>query len=717
MKFILTLLLLTGITQYSLAQSYKRNTADYSFSFTKDGKMKVVWKAEGRMYKTSAKEFTAANEIVLKFNKTYNYWVPITDQKVVDSAVTSVEYYNHYDDFYVFKKVNDILIISEPVKHEDKTLLETDPETGEQVEVYDDYGYPLTETIFSGGYTEVVTYKDGKVKFKKENTCLDRMYGDKVFFTTYIPAEDTYYQKYTMLDASGNVLIDDKAPDEIYENDAWLSFLINEDKADKILFKYNTLYLDKFAYQKNGKMGYSSIMSGVLTEAKYEFCYADYSTLFYLENGLLKAESEDNTFEAKSSLISFLDMMSYFSEWFADGKSITPSSDENGNMFTEGWQPSFGAAESFLKIGHLVIYSYPYYFVEKMYDGTISIPSDYELGNLIIYDTKTKQIIWNEPAMSLMNFTDKAILLRKITVSTDENNYGQFMYSYHVLDLNAKPIHSGIPLEKMEKDPSYLLSLLPTGATALNLSYYNGLEISYYLNDKVGLFSENSQQSLKPEFRWYLYTSHSPVKLDQSKIYDDTDTLSYSGNYPYCLKEDYRSGNRNQVFGTKRIAASGYTNPVESNEKISWSLIDTSYTFFSIEFKDQLVIQNSSWAISANASFDYDPETYEAFPKLMENGEQAYYYNYNAESGVFDTRQKKWIIAPEFYRVAVSGKYFVASSFAYDGKDMGKNDFIKMASNPQFTVFDLQGKLILKGTAAEVKKKIGTDPAITVFKY
>lgn len=706
-----------GILFFSEAQSYKRTTADYSFSFTKDGKMKVVWKAQGRIHKTNSKEFSASGEIILKFNKTYSYWEPITDQKVVDSVVKNSEYFNHYDDFYIFKKINDILIISEPVKSEDKTLTEIDPSTGEEIELYDDYGYPLIETTYNGGYVEVVNIKDSKIKFKKEKTCMERIFGNKTFFTTYVPAEDTYYEKHSLIDAGGNVLIDDKTPEEIYENDAWLSLLVNEDKADKILFKYNLDYQDKFAYQKNGKMGYSSLSNGVLVEAKYEFCYANWSNIFYLEDGFLKATSEDQTYEAKKSIMSFLDMMSYYSEWFADGESVSAVSDDYGNLFGEGWIPSWGAAESFLKIGHLVVYSYPYYAVERMYDGSFSVPSAYELGNLIIYDTKTKEIIWNQPATSLMNFTDKGILIRKIKVSTETDNYGMFEYFYDILDLNGKPVHSSVPIQKMIEDPSYLLSLLPDGASTLNLSQFVGVEMSYYLNEKVGLFSENSQVSFSPQYRWYLNTSYSPVRIDLNNIYDNSDTMHYSGNLPYCLKEEYRSGNRNMIFGDKRIETTGYATPVEMKDKISWTLIDTSSTFYSVEFKDQLVIQNASWAIVPTPSFDYDPETYEPLPKYTSKGEQAYYYTYTANSGVFDTKLKKWIVKPEFYRVALSGKYILASSFAFDGKDLGLNDFKKTASSPQFSAFDMNGNLVIKGTAAEVKKKTGIDPAIAVFKF
>ncbi len=703
------------------AQKYKRTTPEYDFSFAKDGKMKVMVKGEVTMFNKGPKEITGTNQIVLQFDKWAGVCTPVVDGKIGDSLAGKIYYAGLYLRQVVFMKKGDQLLVSESIIENSTARMTTDPDTGEEVEELDEYGYPMYDVSYSGGHFELVNLKDGKSAVKKTGEYLTNFFGDRVLSCTRIPAEDTYYDTYSLRDWKGTVLFEGKILEEIYEDDAMVSLLVNQPKADKVLFRNYMGFADHFAYTVNGKMGYSSLRRGVLAEPNYEFCYANSETEFYIENGLLKMKTGGKTYEAKKSIQSYTDMMQYYTQWYFDGKifQMNPDDEYSDFSYMGDYVPSYGGSQTFIKVGDLIFYSMPYYAPEMMYDGGETyLPNEADLGYLLIYNTQTKEIIFNFYANSLMTFTDKGILIRQIEVDLDEENFGQLNYYYSIIDLNGNIIHENISQENYTADGKYALSLLPADAKEIAFSNsYSGASLIYLLNDKVGVFSEYNIYSIEPNNRWYLNSRYDNVIFTNDKIMDNTDTVPYTGNVPYALKDFSHNTKAYWLKGNSRTLTMNYGTPVETKEKITAALTDTSCAFYSVEFKDNLVIQNASESVTVVEALDYDPETFEPMGRYFDDGEPVFNYTYTAKSGVFDRKKGVWIVDPTQYRVMVQGKYIFASYFSFDQQDIHKNEFNNITSKPQYQVYDLSGTLIIKGTAAEVKKKTGVDPSKIVISY
>lgn len=706
MKKLSFLLLLTLILGTTSAQKYKRITPVYNFSFTKDGKMKVVMGDNELMAFNAPKELVGQNEIILWWNIWESNWTAYIDRKVGDSTVKDSEIATSYISSICFIRKGDKLIVSERFNETIEPLMTPDPETGEMIDAYDEYGNLISNTIFSGGYFEINDLKTGKSLVKKDGHCLRQVYGEKYLTIRHEPAEDTYYDTYSMYDSKGATLIDTKTLEELYGDDNLLSQLVNSGKADKILFRCGDAVGESFCFQQNGKMGVSCLWAGVKMEPKYELAVSDYDSDFYLDAGKLNLKFEDKSYSASQSMMLYVSQMDYMVNLFVDGKNAYLNSDYGDY---EPSEPSISYSETFLKKGNLVIFSKPYYESENMMYEGVYVPSRSELGTLVIYDAVKKQILFGDFGHSIINMTDAGILIQQI----DTDEYGNYTYTYHIMDYNGNYIQKDISASDFNTDPQYMLKLMPPGTIPVSFDYaMGGQTLIYLLNGKVGAMPRHQsiEYTIAPTLKWFLAGYHDGVRITEKEVMDNTDTVSYSGNLPYILKEKAFPPVTFIARGASKITYSGYDASKPHVGKIDYTLVDTSYYLNSVEFYGDYVIQNLCSRISAYSYEEYDEMTGEPFQRLDESGNLIYTVDYSAKSGVMNLKTGKWIIPQNEYRIIHKGKYFFSSNFGFESTEMGLDQFKSICANPKFKVWDETGNFVMEGTAAEVKKKTGIDP-------
>jgi hypothetical protein len=431
---ILSLLLLLTVSISVNAQKYKRSNEVFDFSFTKEGKMKVVLKPNIMVLGKSLSTLEADKEIILTQDEYSGTWNTYADGKMGDSIIKFGQWSTPYKFSYCFIKKDGQLFYSEKISIKDDPLMVTDPSTGESIESYDDYGNPMYDYSTSGGLVEKINLKDGKSIFKKEGYSLMNIYGEKLLLIKTIASDGALLNSYTLTDWTGTNYFQDKSQKDIYADDNDLALLVNQPKAEKIVIKNDESYFDSFGFIANGKMGYSSIGRGVMAEADKDFQMVG-DMHFYYDNNLLNAKIPESmlTLSGKESVQSVFYAHDYYTEYFVDGKVFNS---ENNMVYGE-WKPSFSSAETFAKMGNCLIYSKPYIpLPDYDYEGGGNYqPSESALGTLVIYDLVKKQIIFNKSGFTLLNYTDKGFLVRKISLEMKEGNYtGKLIYTYFVLD-------------------------------------------------------------------------------------------------------------------------------------------------------------------------------------------------------------------------------------------------------------------------------------------
>jgi hypothetical protein len=708
-KYI-ALLLFISISFSVEAQKYKRSNEVFDFSFTKEGKMKVVLKPNMMVLGKSLSTLEANNEIILTQDQYSGTWNTYADGKMGDSIVKFGQWSTPYKFSYCFIKKDGQLIYSEKISIKDDPLMVTDPSTGESIESYDDFGNPMYDYSTSGGLVEKISLKEGKSIFKKEGYSLMNLYGEKLLLIKTIAADGALWNNYTLTDWKGTNYFEDKNQKDIYANENYLSLLVNQTKAEKIIIKNDESYFDSFGFIANGKMGYSSIGRGVMAEADKDFQMVG-DMHYYYDNNLLNAKIPESilTLSGKESVQSVFYAHDYYTEYFVDGKVFNSES----NMFDREWKPSFSAAETFAKMGNCLIYSKPYMpLPDYDYEGGGNYqPSESALGSLVIYDLEKKQIIFNKSAFTFLNYTDKGFLIQKISLEMKEGNFsGNLIYTYFVLDKSGKILLSEISKEDFQKNPATMLSLLPSGATEVCMeNSYMGNTLVYALNGKIGVFGENNTLDRLPINKWRLSSYQGEILVTNDKLFSN-DTLSYIGNKPYCNKSMLNEFRNFLIKGNKKKVIDGLSGKeYDLATSIEFGLIDTNFVLESIEFKENLVIQNVSSDVRAQIKYNYDYATDEISYNLNANGDTLMYVNAESRSGIYDFSTSKWLVPAKYFRVIPFEKYFIASYFDFLNENMTKSEFIKVVSNPKFVVFDLKGVEIVRGSATEVKKKIEVD--------
>lgn len=496
--------------------------------------------------------------------------------------------------------------------------------------------------------------------------------------------------------------------------------LVNQPKAEKIIIKNDEAYFDNFGFIANGKMGYSSIGRGVIAEPDKDFQIVG-DMLFYYENNELKARMPESQkiLTGKNSIQSVFYAHDYYTEYFVDGKIASSESD----IVYGSWSPAYSSAETFVKIGNCLIYSKPYIAPPDMgYEGEENYqPTEAQLGTLVIYDLVKKEIIFNMNGYAFVNHTDKGYLIQRLKLEMKEGFYtGNLAYSYYAMDKSGKYLSEEISSKDFSKNPALMLSLLPNGAAVVSTEHnYMGHTLTYTLNGKIGVFSEYSSADRTPVMKWRVGLAQGDLEIMADKLMSPDDTISYSGNKPFCEKIVFSGYKTFIANGDKRNMTEGYTgNMLELNGSINFNLTDTNYVIKSVEFKNNIVIQNISGEVRAYPQYDYDEYTGESIYNISPDGDTLMSLSIDSRSGVYDKDKAKWLVPCEYFRVIPTDKYFVASYFAVsNSKEMTKAEFNKNVSNIKFVVYDLKGTEVSRGNSAEVKKKTGVDIKSLEYKY